>query len=231
MTDTPTVATMFSQLQWQQRQHDIAYHSDIWQLPPQRSLTHMTLHQTKYMAALGRALVTGDQQALSKTLTDAFAITLATANILNQDLATLAAGAPKAQSFGELGCVMLRTGVLPCDAFDSAAVSARYADLCGAMAKACEAFDHAEDYPSRTVMATSNADICRLVVALAAARNVDLSVTYQARIAAVEGRSVFNAQVEKTRSDKPAAAPAARAPEAQKDGAGAVTRGTIHQHR
>lgn len=219
-----TAAATLTHLQWQQRQHDIAYHSDIWQLPPQRSLTHMTLHQTKYMGALAAALSTGDAHTARKLITDAFAITLATANILNQDLsAQVTACAPKVGDLGGLGCVLSRVDATKCDVMDAPQVTLRYTTLCGAMAKACEAFDHAEDYPSRKVLADCNADICRLVIALAAARNIDLHAAYQARMAQVEAKSVFNAQIEKTRTDKPASAKENAAPDSR--------RGTIHQHR
>jgi len=222
-----TAAATLTDLQWQQRQHDIAYHSDIWQLPPQRSLTHMTLHQTKYMGALAVALQANDAHAVRKLVTDAFVITLATANILNQNLSALVTeSARSVGDLGGLGCVLSRTHATGCDIMDSASITLRYAALCGAMAKACEAFDHAEDYPSRKVLGDCNADLCRMLIGVAAARNIDLPAAYQARMAQVEAKAVFNQQIEKTRSDKPTGVikkDAAPAP--------ASTRGTIHQHR
>lgn len=217
-------ADTLARLQWQQRQHDIAYHADIWALPPARSLTHMTLHQTKYMGALAAVLVGSDAQAVRKILTDAFAITLATANILNQDLREIATGAATMVDLDALGCVLARTEKLGVNVFDHADVLRHYAMTCGKMAKACEAFDHAEDYPSRKILAECNADLCRMLVTLAAARNIDLHGAYQARMAAVEAKSVFNAQIEKTRTDK-------QAPSAATPRDPSVTRGTIHQHR
>lgn len=219
-----TAAATLTDLQWQQRQHDIAYHSDIWQLPPQRSLTHMTLHQTKYMGGLVAALHANDVHTVRKLVTDAFVITLATANILNQDLSEqVTVDARKVGDLGGLGCVLSRTGATGCDIMDAASITRHYAALCASMAKACEAFDHAEDYPSRKVLAGCNADICRMVIGIAAARNIDLPAAYQARMAQVEAKAVFNQRIEKTRSDKPPA----------KDNAAPAssTRGTIHQHR
>ena len=221
-----TAAATLTQLQWQQRQHDIAYHSDISQLPPQRSLTHMTLHQTKYMGALAAALAASDAHTVRKLVTDAFVISLATANILNQDISALMTqDARTVGDLGGLGCVLSRINATGCDVMDAGQVTLRYASLCGTMAKACEAFDHAEDFPSRKVLAECNADICRLVIGLAAARNIDLPAAYQARMTQVEAKSVFNQQIEKTRSDKP--------PAASKESAAPAshTRGTIHQHR
>lgn len=221
-----TAAATLTRLQWQQRQHDIAYHGDIWHLPPQHSLTHMTLHQTKYMGALATALVAGDAHAVRKLLTDAFIITLATANILNQDLsAHITAPAPVVGDLGGLGCVLLRGNHVGCDVMHAGEVTVRYAALCGVMAKACEAFDHAEDYPSRATLAACNADICRLVIGLAAVRNIDLPAAYQARMTQVEAKSVFNGQIEKTRADHPAQGVI------KKDAATDNRRGTIHQHR
>lgn len=158
-------------LQWQQRQHDIAYHSDIWQLPPARSLTHMTLHQAKYLGALSAALGGDDASAIKKTMTDAFIITLATANILNQDMTRY---------------------LVATEQLDTTAALGRYTQAVGRMAKACEAFDHAEDYPSRAVLAENNAEIFNVVMAIAAAQDIDLRQAYQTRMKAIEAKSVFN---------------------------------------
>lgn len=176
-------------LQLRQQAHDDGYHADIRNLLPARSVTHMTLHQTKYMGAMAAALEAGDAAALRRLITDSFVIVLATANILGQDLSAMAG--PQA-GLGELGCVWLRTNRAGCDVFDGRQVTLRYAALCGRMAKACEALDHLEDFPSRATLAACNADLLHMVVALAASRNLDLETAYDARIAAVEAKSVFN---------------------------------------
>lgn len=183
-----SLSAQLCHLQRRQRAHDIAYHPDIWQLPPARSLTHMTLHQTKYMGALATALASGDRAAQTRAITDAFVIVLATANLLNQDLSALAAAAPRG-AFAELACAFARADGAA--AFDPALIITRHAALCGRMAKACEAFDHAEDYPSRKTLADCNAELFRLVVTLAGARNIDLLDAYNTRISAVEAKSIF----------------------------------------
>ena len=81
-----TVRDQLLSLQWTQLKHDEAYHKDIVVLPLAQRIKHMALHNTKYTAHLFEAVETDDQARLIKTLTDAFIISLASANTLNQDL-------------------------------------------------------------------------------------------------------------------------------------------------
>lgn len=198
-----SLSAQLCDLQHRQRAHDIAYHPDIWQLPPARSLTHMTLHQTKYMGALAAALASGDRAAQTRAITDAFVIVLATANLLNQDLSALTSAAPRG-GFTELACAFARADGMA--AFEPGLIVTRHAALCGRMAKACEAFDHAEDYPSRKALAECNAELFRLVVTLAGARNIDLAAAYDARINAVEAKSIFRPAAKETAAPKGTAA-------------------------
>ena len=73
-------------LQWTQLKHDEAYHKDVVILPLAQRIKHMALHNAKYTAYLFEIAESGDDARLTRTLTDAFIISLAVANTLNQDL-------------------------------------------------------------------------------------------------------------------------------------------------
>jgi len=65
--------------------HDERYHKDVVILPLGERVKHMALHMAKYVGYL--AEIEGDDpERVARILTDAFIITLATANALNQDL-------------------------------------------------------------------------------------------------------------------------------------------------
>jgi hypothetical protein len=81
-----TAREQFLKLQWAQLKHDEAYHKDVVIMPLGQRIKHMALHYAKYTAYLLEAAETGDEARLTKTLTDAFVIVLASANTLNQDL-------------------------------------------------------------------------------------------------------------------------------------------------
>jgi hypothetical protein len=73
------------ELQWMQLTHDERYHKDVVILPLGERVKHMALHMAKYVGYLAE-LEGDDPDRVARILTDAFIITLATANTLNQDL-------------------------------------------------------------------------------------------------------------------------------------------------
>ena len=73
-------------LQWAQLKHDEAYHKDVVIMPLAERIKHMALHNAKYVAYFFEAVDQGDETKVTKTLTDAFIIVLASANTLNQDI-------------------------------------------------------------------------------------------------------------------------------------------------
>lgn len=175
-------------LQWTQLSHDERYHKDVVLLPLGERVKHMALHMAKYVGYL--AEIEGDDpERVSRILTDAFIITLATANTLNQDLGR-DLGAPVAdldltatgrRLLGEFGVMDDVPGLLR--------MFARHA---GALAKACESLDHMERFPFRDAMRDSNLALFKLVIAAAAARSLDLGTLYTARLRVVEERSIFD---------------------------------------
>src|SRR6266542_1028077 len=102
-----TVREQFLAFQWAQLKHDESYHKDVVVLPLAQRIKHMALHNAKYTAYLFEAVETNDKARLTKTLTDAFIITLASANTLNQNLGVeLGAGAEISPSLPAFGATL-----------------------------------------------------------------------------------------------------------------------------
>ena len=168
-------------LQRKQLRHDEGYHQDILMLDTARRVKHMTFHNAKYSGRFIAALEDGDENLFARTLTDAFIISLATANIFAQDLGN---GLPAdMRSLPALGAELARRSNT------TTSFSRTYASLAGEMAKACESLDHLEDYPFRTKLTDCNASIFKAVLAEATVRQMDISAAYTARIAEVEAAS------------------------------------------
>lgn len=182
-----TVSSLLD-LQWTQLSHDERYHKDVVILPLGERVKHMALHMAKYVGYL--AEIEGDDpERVSRVLTDAFIITLATANTLNQDLA---------RDLGALAADFdfRTTGQKLADELDSSSdvsgLLRPFARHAGALAKACESLDHMERFPFRDAMRESNLALFKLVIAAASARSLDLGALYTARLRVIEERSIFD---------------------------------------
>src|SRR5438128_2686877 len=73
-------------LQVAQLKHDEFYHREIARLTVHARLNHMALHFAKYVGHLASAIEANDQRLIRRTITDAFVITLSSANTLNLSL-------------------------------------------------------------------------------------------------------------------------------------------------
>lgn len=178
-------------LQWTQLAHDERYHKDVVILPLGERIKHMALHMAKYVGYLAED-ERSEPQRVTRVLTDAFIITLATANALNQDLGRDLGGlAADGADLNRLGQT-LATSVLHNEAGEAGALLRPFARHAGALAKACESLDHMESIPFRDAMRASNLALFKLVVAAAAARGLDLAELYKARLRVVEERSIFD---------------------------------------
>ncbi|GJL87163.1 MAG: hypothetical protein DHS20C03_08720 [Minwuia thermotolerans] len=186
-----TIQEQLLTLQWAQLKHDEDYHKDIVLLPPASRVRHMALHNTKYTGYLFDAVETHDEIRFMKILTDAFIITLASANTLNQDLGGElggeADGAPTLLAFGRS-----LADSLPRDPSDPLWLVRQFARHNGRLAKVCESWDHLEPIPFADTMKSCNALICKAVLAEAGARKFDLVAAYETRIREVEARSIFD---------------------------------------
>jgi hypothetical protein len=186
-----TAREQFLNLQWAQLKHDEAYHKDVVILPLAERIKHMALHNTKYTAHLFEAAEANDAATLTKTLTDAFVIALASANTLNQDLGLeLGEGAENSLSLQELGASLAVS--LPRDETDPLWLVRAFARHNGRLAKVCESWDHLESVPFRDAMKTCNVALLKIVLAEASVHGLDLAETYKARIREVETRSIFH---------------------------------------
>lgn len=175
------VADFIYDLQLEQLQHDESFHKDVVILPLADRVKHMALHHGKYVAYFFEAT---EAERFAAVLTDAFIITLATANTLNQDLGN--AVAEEWATISGLGEVPLprpegREGFIKA-----------YAIAAGSLAKACESWDHLEMAPFNAMMRESNLSLFKLVVGYAAALKLDLVESYRERLRFIERRSIFH---------------------------------------
>lgn len=178
-------------LQWAQLTHDERYHKDIIVLPLGDRVRHMALHMAKYAGNI--AEIEGDDpQRVARILTDAFVITLATANALNQDLGQEVCGGGPTD--------LQRLGQTLASDFggsnDLTGLLRPFARHAGALAKACESLDHVESYPFREAMKSSNLALFKLVVSAAAVRALDLDALYKDRMREIEMRSIFDSRLQ-----------------------------------
>jgi hypothetical protein len=195
----PAPASRLYDLQVEQLAHDESFHKDVVILPLADRIKHMALHNAKYVGYLVDAIDAGDDGRVQAVLTDAFIITLATANTLNQDLGQAL------EEAGGQGTDLKSLGASLADdlgrrADDPFGFVKAYARATGKLAKACESWDHMEDVPYVAIMRASNIDIFKLVVAEAALRSFDLEGLFRARLRFIERRSIFHPTLSAGRS-------------------------------
>jgi len=180
-------ADLINELQREQLTHDKDYHPDILSLDTTKRVIHMSLHNAKYAARFVAAHEDSDRVLHRETLTDAFVISVATANALTHDLrksisdemlnlndlATVGSELKKAQGSNQ-------------------SFHRRYSAEVGQMAKACESLDHLENYPFREKLTEANANIFKLVLSDAADKDVDIVKEYRSRLSQVEANSPFS---------------------------------------
>jgi hypothetical protein len=189
---TPVTTTDYLyNLQLAQLMHDERYHKDVVIMPLAERVKHMALHNAKYTGYLVEAVDAQDTERIQRVLTDAFIITLATANTLNQDLGKeIALTIEDGQPLTALGTAFAAEVAPPRN--DRFAFVKAYARQSGRLAKVCESWDHMENVPFRDLMLQSNLALFKLVVAEAAALDLDLDMLYRARLRVVEERSIFD---------------------------------------
>lgn len=177
-------------LQWSQLKHDEAYHKDVVILPLAERIKHMALHNAKYTGHFVEAIDTGDEDNLVQRLTDAFIITLASANTLNQDLGLEFGAIGEADSLREAGEQL--AGVLSRDASDPLWIVRQFAKHNGQLANICESWDHLEAMPFREGMKACNLALHQAVLADCAGRSIEINDAYLSRIRVIETRSIFD---------------------------------------
>ena len=162
------------ELQISQYRHDEVAHRDIAWLPVPKRLTHFTLHFAKYAGALVTAHRAHNKPDVERILADTFAILLATANTLNLDLQAKLATDDHSENT---------------DNPSTEGLLLRFCEAVGPMAKACEAVDHMENFPSRSTLDAGVVSILQVVAALADSADVDLVSAAEARWKVAERKS------------------------------------------
>ena len=162
-------------------------------LPLAQRISHMALHNAKYTGYFFAAIDGSEPERLTRTLTDAFTIALASANALNQDLGfSLGTDIGNAVSLHDLGLKL--TEILPRDSNDPLWLVRSFARYSGQLAKACESLDHLETIPFRKLMNECNLAFFKTIPAEASVRGTDLTETYKSRMREVESKSIFDAR-------------------------------------
>lgn len=184
-------------LQWTQLAHDERYHKDVVIMSLGERLKHMALHMAKYVGYLAE-IEGDDEDRVARILTDAFIITLATANTLNQDLGRDLGDA--AEGVADLDRLAAAVGSDMGQDISVAGLLRPFARHAGALAKACESLDHMEAFPFRSAMRDSNLALFKLVVAAGAARSIPLEQRYRERLRVVEERSIFDRHLQSAAS-------------------------------
>lgn len=195
-----TVSQQLFALQWQQRTHDQRYHQDVLILPLGERLKHMALHNAKYAGRLLEAIDTNDSALMVRLLTDAFIITLATANTLNDNLGSALGVAGEIEDDERTAGLMLATTLGRVE-HDPLWFIKSYIKHNGGFAKACESLDHLDPVPYRQQMVDSNRALLQLLLAETAARSLALFDQYQTRLSQVERRSIFHGLHEREPGD------------------------------
>lgn len=180
-------ADQILELQKEQLRHDKDYHPDILSLDTTKRVIHMTLHNAKYASRFVAANEDEDTVLHSNTLTDAFIISVATANALTFDLRrSISDEMSDLKDLVSVGSELDKTNG------SNQTFHRRYAEQVGQMAKACESLDHLENYPFREKLTEANCNIFKLLLADAASKKIDIVKKYRDRLAQVEANSPFS---------------------------------------
>lgn len=166
----PLGAEELALIQFEQFQHDEAFHREISRLTVQRRLTHMTLHFAKYAGYLAEG---ADDERFRRTVTDLFVIGVSTLNGLNLRIHPLLVeiGRPKESTPDEL--------------------TRQVTIHAGRMASACERLDHLEDFPYRTVLRDAAVELVALGLSIAQHRGWSMPELVERRLRPVKAKSIF----------------------------------------
>ncbi len=183
------------ELQRAQRDHDQAFHRDVFQRSSPDRVRHYCLHYGKYVGRLARAPPSGDEleAALKSTLTDAMIITLAFSDVLNVDLdEQLEAAFGKPSKAGLSGWTasidISKSRMTPPETRDYAFEKGALAtgDLC----KVAESLDHIESFDPRSRLIEGLIAWLALLLVSSSHLNFDLVQAVEARWKEIERKRV-----------------------------------------
>ncbi len=180
------------QLQLEQFRHDEVYHREISRLSVHQRLNHMALHFSKYTGQIAEICQTRDDALLQRAITDAFIISLCSANTLNMRIADQIEGCEMASisDLVDLGAVLAKRGEV--ENFNPLWFLKSMAIPTGRMAKGCESVDHLEPFPFNERIKESVVDICKTILIAASLRNLDLASAVRTRLAGVKEKLIFH---------------------------------------
>jgi hypothetical protein len=173
-------------LQVAQLKHDEFYHREIARLTVHARLNHMALHFAKYVGQLAGAIESDDRRLIRRNVTDAFVISLSSANTLGLLFGAVIPFARDARSLTDLG------RMLPNDTNRSNRLLLSFAIPTGQIARACEKLDHLEAFPFRETIAEGVTSICQAAIAAAHDLDFDLPSSVRERFAEIEPKYVFH---------------------------------------
>jgi hypothetical protein len=124
------MSVLLRKMQSAQRLHDELFHPEIAHLDISRRIAHLTLHLAKYCGNIRAASLGGDENRYRKAVVDAAIIAASAATALHIDLSMYGVPSASEDSFEFEDTMVISVGKL---------------------AKAVEALDHVEDFPSRKI--------------------------------------------------------------------------------
>lgn len=163
-------------LQRAQLEHDQKSHSDILTLRVHERVVHYVLHFSKYSGRLIDAETRDDQHMLSRSIVDAFIISLAFCNTLNLRMSD----ADEVED--ECTSELIRS----------------FAVVVGDLAKTTESIDHLETGNIRVELERQLLRLAAVVVALASRLRIDLASEAQSRWMTVDKKSIFYTEPSKS---------------------------------
>jgi len=190
--DTPfpygSVHSTLTQLQREQREHDVGYHTDVHFLTVRARLVHFLMHFGKYNGDIARSLRSDDADRTAQRYVDTLLVCISCANTLHVNfyelirdaIATEDNATDKADNF----CVAVRERYRALQ--DSQAWIATYSDNVGQFATALEKYDHFEEGDVRSPLLNSIANLSLDAMAFLMSRNVDISQALRMRRQEVE---------------------------------------------
>ena len=176
-------------LQKMQQAHDEVAHRDILSFDVYTRLKHMVLHFYKYAGKIEAAREARDQEALRRTLLDAFIICMASANAINLSVGKDLGATAESSDLDALAHV-LAAKVKSRDLFSEATRSLLV--IGGPMAKAIESADHMEDANPRAAMSALVPQMTAAILALLGHMQGGIEADVRRRLSEVEEKSIFS---------------------------------------
>ncbi|MBW4538980.1 MAG: hypothetical protein KME43_07505 [Myxacorys chilensis ATA2-1-KO14] len=147
-----------------QLRHDKIYHPEILLLRVAERMNHIALHLTKYLGALYSLPNSAVENR--KAFIDSFIMVVSASNLLG---------------------ILLSESLESDEVTDTAETFIKgYIQILSEIAKACEATDHQEDYPSRRILNRNIRSLFTLLLCEAASRNISILDEASHRLVSVE---------------------------------------------